>query len=288
MEELLTKLYEKLGETFKGELKAKDIHYFEDSKSIDVFKTLMFLKKNNNDLNKIMIKGSISKDELEHFYGKDIFNHCINKEFVIRGNLLNNDKIFIGANGLFKLYSIKEYNFQDVFIAFDSNNFKLGKRLTLKSQEKIWCIFLLLFGADKKESPFNTEGLSHKELGDYHKFLKSIEKEVIKNNLDLGGKIGWDTGKDSVFRKFITNNVDLPKTSLYFKGNKHQFYLDISKRKNAKHLLNLILDNYSGEQRLLANDMFYDTLNELSFKISMDLGEMPGTINKYIIEELKN
>ena len=118
--------------------------------------------------------------------------------------------------------------------------------------------------------------------------MPTLIPTVGQLSADLGGKIGWDTGKDSVFRKFITNNVDLPKTSLYFKGNKHQFYLDISKRKNAKHLLNLILDNYSGEQRLLANDMFYDTLNELSFKISMDLGEMPGTINKYIIEELKN
>ena len=78
----------------------------------------------------------------------------------------------------------------------------------------------------------------------------------------------------------------LPKTPIYiFSG--YKYYLDLSKRKNAKYLLDLILDNYKDENRLLANDLFYDILKELSFRISIDLGEMPTAINKYIIEELK-
>lgn len=289
MEELLTKLYESLSDAFQESLKSKEIHRFSDGESIDVFKTLMFLKKNNNDLNKLMLQGSVSIDELKYRFNddKDVLNECFKNKYIIKGNSINSDKVFIGANGLFKLYSLKDYDTQEVFIAFDSNNFELEKELTLKSQEKIWCIFLVLFGADNIVNSFNTEGLSNQKLKDYHNFFISIEKEMEVKDISLGKKIGWNTGKDSVFRKFITNNVDLPKTSLYHKKGAYQYYLDLSKRKNIKYLLDLILDKFKGENRLIVNEIFYDALMELSFKISIDLGEMPGAINKHIIEELK-
>ncbi len=287
MEELLTKLYDSLCEAFQENLKPKEIFKFEDGSSIDVFKTLMFLKKHNNDLNKLMLQGTVSIDEMKYLFGTEVFNKCLDNKYIIRGNSINSDKVFIGANGLFKLYSIKNYNTQEIFIAFDSNNFILDKELNLKSQEKIWCIFLLLFGADNNKNILNTEGFSTKKLKDYHNFFKSIEKEMEDKDISLGKKVGWDTGKDSVFRKFITNNVDLPKTSIYFNKIRYQYYLDLSKRKDAKYLLNLILDKYSGEERLIVNEIFYDALKELSFKISIELGEIPGEINQYVIQELK-
>ena len=287
MEELLTKLYDSLCEAFQENLKPKEIFKFEDESSIDVFKTLMFLKKHNNDLNKLMLQGTVSIDEMKYLFGTEVFNKCLDNKYIIRGNSINSDKVFIGANGLFKLYSIKNYNTQEIFIAFDSNNFILDKELNLKSQEKIWCIFLLLFGADNNKNSLNTEGFSTKKLKDYHNFFKSIEKEMEDKDISLGKKVGWDTGKDSVFRKFITNNVDLPKTSIYFNKIRYQYYLDLSKRKNAKYLLNLILDKYAGEERLIVNEIFYDALKELSFKISIELGEIPGEINQYVIQELK-
>jgi hypothetical protein len=287
MEELLTKLYDSLCEAFQENLKPKEIFKFEDGSSIDVFKTLMFLKKHNNDLNKLMLQGTVSIDEMKYLFGTEVFNKCLDNKYIIRGNSINSDKVFIGANGLFKLYSIKNYNTQEIFIAFDSNNFILDKELNLKSQEKIWCIFLLLFGADNNKNILNTEGFSTKKLKDYHNFFKSIEKEMEDKDISLGKKVGWDTGKDSVFRKFITNNVDLPKTSIYFNKIRYQYYLDLSKRKNAKYLLNLILDKYAGEERLIVNEIFYDALKELSFKISIELGEIPGEINQYVIQELK-
>ena len=44
-----------------------------------------------------------------------------------------------------------------------------------------------------------------------------------KNNISLGKKISWETGKDASFRGFITNNKDLPKTQIYKKQrNKRQ------------------------------------------------------------------
>ena len=61
----------------------------------------------------------------------------------------------------------------------------------------------------------------------------------------------------------------------------------MSKRKNAKYLLELILDKYEGEERLIVNEIFYDALKELSYKLNTELGEIPSDINQYVIEELK-
>ena len=286
MEELLTKLYDSLCEAFQENLKPKEIFKFDDESSIDVFKTLMFLKKHNNVLNNLMLQGAVSIDEMKYLFGTDNFNKCLGNKYIIRGNSINSDKVFIGANGLFMLYSIKNYNTQEVFIAFDSNNFILDKALTLKSQEKIWCIFLLIFGADSKKNQLDTKGLSIEKLKSYREFLISIENEIIKNDLNLGSKIGWDTGKEKTFRGLIQSNKNLSKTPVYmFSG--YQYYLDLSKRKNAKYLLDLILDRFKGEQRLIANDLFYNTLKELSYKLNTELGEIPSDINQYVIEELK-
>ncbi|MCD8421600.1 hypothetical protein LNI94_01675 [Tenacibaculum finnmarkense genomovar ulcerans] len=286
MEELLTKLYERISDAFQENLKQKELFFLKDETSLDVFKTLISLNKTKKDLNELMLKGSISIDELKYL-NKEALNECFDSNYVIKGNSINSDKVFIGINGVFELYSMKNWNIRDGLIAYDSNKFIEEKKLTLKSQEKIWCIFLILFGADNKERSFNTEALSETKLIDYHTFLISIEKEMENFDICLGKKIGWETGKDSVFRKFITNNVDLPKTSLYFKKGQYQYYLDLSKRKNTTFLLDLILDKYEGERRLMVNDIFYDALMELSSSMPITLGVMNEDINKYLIEELK-
>lgn len=287
MEEILEKLYFNLSEAFNENLKAKEIFKFEDNDSIDVLKTLLSLKKNNKVLNDLMLSGSISMDELKYLYPNGDINECLSNKYLLRGNSINRDKLFIGTAGLFKYYSLKNFNLINIFIDYDANNFILEKQLTLKSQEKIWCIFLLLFGADCQQNSFNSEGLSIDKLKIFHKFLISIEKEMQQNSVILGKKIGWDTGKDSSFRKFITNNVDLPKTPIYVRDSRYKYYLDLSKRKNVSYLLDLILDKYTGEKRLIINELFYNSLKELEYNMTIELGEMPRGLNKFLIEELK-
>jgi hypothetical protein len=287
MEEILEKLYTNLSDAFHENLKPKEIFNFEDTNLVDVLRTLMSLKKKNNDLNNLMLSGAISIDELRYLYSNEDINECLNNKYILRGNSINRDKLFIGTAGLFKYYSLKNFNLINVFIDFDSNNFILEKQLTLKSQEKIWCIFLLVFGADSQQNLFNSESLSVEKLKTYHNFLISIENEMHKNSVNLGKPIGWETGKDSSFRKFITNNVDLPKTPIYVMDNRYKYYLDLSKRKNVIYLLDLILDKYTGEKRILINELFYNALKELEYNMTIELGEMPRGLNKYLIEELK-
>ena len=286
MEELLTKLYERLSEAFHKNIASKQLYFLSDGTSIDVFKTLMGLSKTNKDLNNLMLMGAISMDELKYI-NRDALQNCLDNKYIIRGNSINSDKAFIGLNGIFEFYSMNSLDFRDALIAYDTNNFIEEKKLTLKTQEKIWCIFLLLFGADDIESSFNTEALSQKKLNDYHNFFISIEKEMKNHDISLGKEFDWEKGKNTDFRSFITNIKDLSKTSLHFKKGQYQYYLDLNKRKNAKYLLDLILDKFEGEQRIMVNDIFYDALKELSFRMPSELGEINEDINKYIIEELK-
>ena len=79
----------------------------------------------------------------------------------------------------------------------------------------------------------------------------------------------------------------MSKTLIHLKKGKYKYYLDLSKRKNTKYLIDLILDKYKGEQRIMINDLFYNALMELSHRMPSELGEMNEDINKYIIEELK-
>ena len=287
MKELIEFLNQKLRSAFEESLKQNEIQHFDDGTSIDVFKTLMFLKKNNNDLNKLMLQGAASTDELKYLYGEELLNEGIKNKYLIQGNSINSDKVFLGSNGLYKHYVFNDFNISNVFIAFDSNNLTLNKQLTLKAQEKIWCIFLLLLGADSEQNTFNTEWLSPDKLINYHQFFISIENELALQGIQIGNKIGWSTGKDISFRKFITNIVNLSKTPIY-KREGYKYYLDLSKRKNAKYLLDLILERYTGENRLIANDSFYEILKELELKMTFELGQLPGELNQFIIDELKN
>ncbi len=287
MKELIEFLNEKLRIAFEEDLKKKEIQYFEDGSTIDVFKTLMFLRKNNNDLNKLMLQGAVSRDELKYLYGEEILNEAIKNKFIIKGNSINSDKIFLGSNGLYKHYIFNDFNLSNVFVAFDSNNFTLNKELALKAQEKIWCLFLILLGADSEQNAFKTEGLSPEVLVNYHLFFISIENELATKGIQIGNKIGWDSGKDISFRKFITNIVNLSKTPLY-KREGYKYYLDLTKRKNAKYLLDLVLEKHKGAERLIANDLLYESLKELELKMSFELGQIPGELNQFIIEELKS
>ena len=115
-----------------------------------------------------------------------------------------------------------------------------------------------------------------------------IEAELVKNGLVLGKKISWGSGKDISFRKFITNNVDLPNTGIYNDRPTSMYWLDLKKRKNVAFLLSLILDSYDGEKRIMANDVFLVVLRHMSNQMLIELGEIPIPLNNYLLEELSS
>ena len=107
------------------------------------------------------------------------------------------------------------------------------------------------------------------------------------NNIQLGKEIGWGKGKNISFRKFITNNVDLPKTGVYKTPSKSKYWLDLTKRKNVKFILDLILDQYLGERRIMINEIFFNALKNLSNSMPSELSLMPKPLNKILVEELR-
>ena len=150
MEELLTKLHDSLSLSFSKSLRNNEIHYENNGDSIDVFKTLINLKKNNNDLYELMLEGSLPIDLLEFEFDKELLNECLNNKYLLKGKELYSNKVFIGTNGLFELYKLKNHDLNEVFKAYDLKNLIIDKQLNLKSQEKYGVYFYFFLEQIKK------------------------------------------------------------------------------------------------------------------------------------------
>lgn len=281
---LLEKLYQSLLSAFEDNLKSKEKKYNENDE-LDVLKTLLTLSKTQKEMNRLVESSAIEKAVLIYDFSKEEFDECIKRKFIRQGSTINDSKYFIGSYGLYYYYVSQNMSIDEVLISYDEMKFS-NEEIVLKSQEKIWCIFLLLFGADKPESKLDTSKLNHRDLEKYFSFLTLIEDKLLEKGVKLGKKVSWGTGKDTSFRRFITNNVLLPKTGLYYDRPTNNYYLDLTKRKNAKYLLDLILDNYEGAERIMSNELFRESLRELSNLLLIELSVIPSEINHYILEEL--
>jgi hypothetical protein len=284
MDQLLEKLYQSLFSSFDDNLKSKEKKYNENDE-LDILKTLLTLSKTQKEMIRLVESSSIEKAVLIYDFSKDEFDECLRRKLIRQASTINDTKYFIGTFGLYHYYASHNMSMDEVLISYDEMKFST-EEIVLKSQEKIWCIFLLLFGSDKFESKFDTTKLGHRDLVKYFSFLTLIEDKLLDKGVKLGKKVSWGTGKDSSFRAFITNNVLLPKTGLYHDRPTNNYYLDLTKRKNAKYLLDLILDNYEGAERIMANELFRESLRELSNLLLIELSVIPSEINHYVLEEL--
>jgi hypothetical protein len=286
MEELLEKLFFSLKEEFKNQLNSKELKTNTNGE-IDVFKTYMSLSKSQRDFRKLIESSAINKDILEVEFSKELVAAGLKQNLIRRGITINDNKIFLCSNGLFQYYINKGFDLNTVFVNFDDIRFSQEK-LKLKMQEKLLCIFLILFGADSEGNMFDTTKLKEKDLQKYFRFLKLIEAELEKNGLNFGKKVSWGSGKDISFRKFITNNVDLPNTGIYNDRPTSMYWLDFGKKKNVSFLLDLFFDAYNDEERLVANVLFLEVLRQMSNKMLTELGEIPTNFNAYLLLELDN
>jgi hypothetical protein len=284
MEELLEFLYNNLSEQLNSFLKGKEKKYDENN-NLDVLNTVLTLSKTQKELIRLFESSAVEKSVLIYQFSKISFEECIKSKFIRQGSTINDTKYFIGMNGLYHFYLSQNKSIIETFVSLDETRFK-NDEISLKIQEKIWCIFLLLFGADSVENKLDTTILSHVELERLFNFLITIEKVLVTNGIKLGRSISWGTGKDKSFRSFITNNVLLPKTGIYFDRPTNNYFLDLTKRKNAIYLIDLILDNYDGAEKILAKDLFKNSLRELSNIMLIDLSIIPKELNQFIITEL--
>ena len=286
MERILEKLYSSLRHEFSNQLKIQE-QKMNSNGELDVFKTYLTISKSQRDFRKLIESSAINKDTLELEFSKTDLDEALRKKLIRKGSILNDNKLFISSNGLYEYYLLKNLVLNDVFITFDDSKFVQDK-LRLKLQEKLLCIFLILFGAHSEETSLDTTKLSDEVLDEYFKFLKLIESELESSGLLLGKKVSWGSGKDISFRKFITNNVDLPNTGLYNDRPTSVYWLDLSKKKNVSFLLDLLLDSYEGENRILVNDLLLEVLRKLSNRMLTELGEIPRDLNTLLVMELSN
>lgn len=284
MEDILEFLYNKLSEQLNSLIKGKEKKY-DETNNLDVLNTVLTLSKTQKELIRLFESSAEEKSVLIYQFSKISFEECLRNKLIRQGSTINDTKYFIGINGLYQFYILKNKSIIETFVSIDETRFK-NDDISLKVQEKIWCIFLILFGADSVENKFDTTILSHTELERFFDFLMTIEKVIVNNGIKLGKSISWGTGKDKSFRSFITNNVLLPKTGIYFDRPTNNYFLDLTKRKNAIYLIDLILDNYDGAEKILAKDLFKNSLRELTNLMLIDLSIIPKELNQFIVSEL--
>lgn len=285
MKEILNKLFLNLKDSFLNELETK-FHKKDLNGELDVFKTFLTISKSQKDFKNLIESSGINREILISEFSKVDLDFALNNKFLRYGQNLNSDKIFITTAGLYEFYTLNNLNLYEVFIAFDETKFVQDK-IQLKVQEKILCIFLILFGADSKENLLDTTRLSEEELDKFFYFLKLIEKEMITNGIVVGNQINWGSGKDISFRNFLTNNVGLPYTGLYYNRPTSMYWIDLSNKKKVVFLLDLIFDNYDINQKILIYNLFVKILNKLSSLMLTEIGELPRDLNKNLLDVLR-
>lgn len=280
MQELLLSLHESLKNIIVEAKRSKDNIIIDENDEIDVFATYLAFKKND-----LIDKAAMPKDSIIYLYGEDIFTEAIKAGYIRKGQGVNQSKYFISSLGFYYLYQQLDKSLNTVLKTLDLQKFT-EVELKLKSQEKIWCIFLILVNACDETNAFNKSKLNPEQLRKHFEFLKKIEDKMNNAHIRLGKSIGWGSGKDSSFSSFITNNVDLPKTGVYSFTRNGLYWLDFSKKRNVKLILDLILNTYEGINRVTANSVFYEILWDLSNDMMFELGLVPDQINEYIKSEL--
>jgi hypothetical protein len=279
---ILKELADKLGESFESDRETR--RKFEDYHK-DLLVTYLCLTKNEKGFRRLIESSSISEYILTQNFNMNILGYCIEKKFVIRCQTpANVNEYHISAAGIYNLQSQGEVNLESLFVELD--RIRLPElSFKLKSEEIILCLFLFIVGADSKENGFI---LKNTELEkNSFEFLKKIEETLLSKGISFRKKITFGKGKKINFRKFITENVDLPKTELFhsFNSSNIGYYLDLSTRQNIVALLDLILFNYSEHEKVIKKRVLFNELFALSNNAFQDLG---GEITPPLNEKLKN
>jgi hypothetical protein len=250
----------------------------------DTLSTLITLSKTEKVFKELLDSACLDREIIDYNYSKNEIDDLLSKGLLKTSNFKGINKIHITFLGLYELYKLNNWDFSFVFKQIDSHKFP-KRTLKLKIQEKLWCIFLILIEADSKDNLFDTNITSNEKLEEYHKFIQIIEQTLINSEVKIGNKVNWNQGKDKNLRSFITNTVDLPKTGIYgYSGKK--YFLDLTTKGNAKLLLDLILDGYEGQKRIIINELLKNCLFKLSGKLLTELNENHSGYNKFIKNEL--
>lgn len=286
MEELLEILHENMKNTLLEELSNREKKFFPN-KELDVFSTLISLNKSELKYRAIIEKGGIKREDLDLKFVKSNIQEAYSRDLIRHGIFANENVYFISSSGLFFYYKRNELPVWQVFQAYDDVKLPV-RNLRLKIQEKIWVAFLLITGSDE-QNPFDISKDSEREkkLAKYFEFFKLIESEFKNRGLKMGSLISWGKGKDVDFKKFLTNNVDLPKTGLYeFKSSK--YWLNITDSKSAKLIVGFLLDEYTGHDLVIAKSLLKKSLKTLEKEMLFELNEMTEGTDSKILRELSS
>lgn len=288
MIEILNRMAQELEEVFKRTLKGNDRKLFSKYDE-NLLVTYGCLGKTERNFREIIEQSSISKSILIYEFSKEEVDLCIEKNYLKYCQTVSKSKdLHISSVGLYRLEAERGMDMELFFNALD--DYRLPPlEFKFKPQEKLWCIFLIIVGADSMENAFSLKDKDQTYLDKCFKLLLEIDKRLMDEGVDLGKDINWGSGKDINFRKFITNNTDLPKTGIYLtSGGSDVYGLDLSNRKNIQFILELILDSHESEEILMTKRLLYNSIWDLHNSTHLFINEITPELNTTLIDELRN
>ena len=188
MEQLLHFLYDNLAQELNKVLRGKEKRFNSLNNELDVLQTVLTLSKSQKEMIRLFESSGVDKSILIYQFSKEQLEECVKHNYIIQGSTINDNKYFIGLYGLYYFYSLQEISVSESFQALDEIRFK-NEALSLKIQEKIWCIFLILLLLSKSSMLIIDKGNINRKDAEEKKYdaedsdilLMGLDNATLKN-----------------------------------------------------------------------------------------------------------
>jgi hypothetical protein len=279
---VLELFYVKLKEVFL----LKEKKEFSLNSDLDLLSLIVGLRRKDKDLRDLLEESCISLSELIFKIDK---RHLIDSailEGLIKSTQSSYSKSYqITFLGLYRylIESDSSFKIENVLKAIENYRLPVNK-LSLKTPEKLICLFLIIVGADSKVNSLKLH--SPRFNKNCFDFLRVIDEKCFEIGLELGTRITFFKGKNSSFIGVLGNNDHLSKTPVYKGSTQQGFYLDFETPGNINYIIDLLLGEISELEKLKKKNLINELIFQMKQRAFEILEEVTPDVNSKFIENL--
>jgi len=264
----------------------KEKKEFSLNSELDLLSLIIGLRRKDKDLRDLLEESSISLSELIlKIDERHLIDSAISEGLIKSTQSSYNKSYQITFVGLYVylMNSDSSFKIENVLKAIENYRLPVNK-LSLKTPEKLICLFLIIVGADSKVNSLKLN--SPRFNKNCFDFLRIIDEKCFEIGLELGTRITFFKGKNSSFIGVLGNNDHLSKTPIYKGSTQQGFYLDFETPGNINYLIDLLMGDISELEKLKKMNL----INELVFQMKQRAFEIlevvTPDVNSKFIENL--
>ena len=267
----------------------KEKKEFSLNSESDLLSLIIGLRRKDKDLRDLLEESSISLSELILKIDERHLIDIAISEGLIKSTQSSYSKsyqiTFVGLY-VYLMDSDSSFKIENVLKAIENYRLPVNK-LSLKTPEKLICLFLIIVGADSKKNSLKLYSPnSPKFIKNCFDFLRIIDDKCFEIGLELGTRITFFKGKNTSFIGVLGNNDHLSKTPIYKGSTQQGLYLDFETPGNINYLMDLLMGDISELEKLKKMNL----INELVFQMKQRAFEIlevvTPDVNSKFIENL--